>query len=289
MFGKSGGAGDAPSIESRPIWAFFRCSAGGMLWRRANIKNMPMWAWSRCSGDREVVDTHRVRRCWRHTKHRKACPSGHDFGVREVGRQWTHAEHRKHAQMACFCCLAGGNVVGTDVPLRLTFRAREGIGGSWKSPSVSRFERGRGMGIFGRRQPLHLAFQAKEGDGHSWKETAPPSRFLSEGGDQGGWKSPSVSRFERGREMGVFGKRRPPPSRVSRKGGVGDHLKCISTRRGGQQPPCCVETCSLSLIYKFSTYIIDNFNKKHTCGGMGEVDPFPPPLQPVALAVCLTA
>jgi len=181
----------------------------------------------------------------------------------------------------------GLGVVGSPPPSCVSSE-----GGEWAylegdSPPISLFEQERGSGWL--EVPLRPAFRAREGDGHSWKETAPPSRFLSKGGDQGGWKSPSVSRFERGREMGVFGKRRPPPSRVLRKGGVGDHLKCISTRRGGQQPPCHVETCSLLLIYKFSTYIINNFNKKHTCGGMGEVDPFPPPLQTVALAVCSAA
>jgi len=65
-----------------------------------------------------------------------------------------------------------------EVPLRLAFRAKEGDArhswketappsrfsseggdqGGWKSPSVPRFERGRGMGVVGRRRPLRLAF-----------------------------------------------------------------------------------------------------------------------------------
>jgi len=66
MFGRWGCCGDAP-----------------------NIKNMPMWAWSRCSGDREVVDTHRVRRCWRHTKHRKHA----HLGMTSVFGRWGGGGH----------------------------------------------------------------------------------------------------------------------------------------------------------------------------------------------------
>ena len=133
-----------------------------------------------------------------------------------------------------------GGLEGHGPPLRLAFRAREGwwcIGMVyWKgeTPSVSRFERGRGMWV-------------------GWKKTSPPSRFLSDG-EGCGWvertQAPSVSRFERGRGVGVsspsiscfergvcrkrplrlarnaregnggLGGRNPPPPHFSSEGGV---------------------------------------------------------------------
>ena len=73
-------------------------------------------------------------------------------------------------------------------PLRLAFQARERVGGGWKEngpPSVSRFERGRGMEVVGKEttlrlafrgdrvvgRPLRLAFRAREGDGGGWKDS----------------------------------------------------------------------------------------------------------------------
>jgi hypothetical protein len=90
----------------------------------------------------------------------------------------------------------GGDVVG-KCPLRLTFRAREGVA-MWVEnvPSVSHFERGRGGDVDGK-YPLRLALRAREDDG-----------------DVGRGNIPSALCFERGRGGGggVVGKH---PTQVS--------------------------------------------------------------------------
>jgi len=75
-----------------------------------------------------------------------------------------------------------------DRPFHLTFRVREGVGGGWKEngpPSVSHFERGRGMEVVGKRRssvslfegirvvgrPLRLAIRARVGDRGGWKDS----------------------------------------------------------------------------------------------------------------------
>ena len=52
-----------------------------------------------------------------------------------------------------------------DDPLHLAFQARRGMGwvGRRQAPSVSLFERGRGMVGWVAETPLHLTFRVREG------------------------------------------------------------------------------------------------------------------------------
>jgi len=97
----------------------------------------------------------------------------------------------------------------------LVFRVREGlvvVCRQKKSPSVSRFERGRGGGCVDR-EPLRLAIQAREGlVVVCWQKKPPPSRVLSEGGVEG-----------------VLTRETPPPSRVLSEGGVGGDVSAEET------------------------------------------------------------
>ena len=125
------------------------------------------------------LDVLKVERWWRHAEHRKNAHLGifsmfsgrkccgdtssnesmlrwHVFVVRRVETYW-----RTDDPPSRFSSEGGGSGV-VEVPLRLAFRAREGIGVVRSPP---RFERGRGMCR-----------------GSSWKGTPPPpSRVSSEG------------------------------------------------------------------------------------------------------------
>ena len=141
--------------------------------------------------------------------------------------------------------------------LRLAFQARkEDVGGleGHSPPSVSRFERGRGVGVSSpsiscfergvcRKRPLRLARNTREGNGGlggrnpppphfsseggvvmgCWKETTPPSRSKREGGAwglvEGGGPLRLVFRARKG-DVGGLGGRKTPPPRFSSEGGV---------------------------------------------------------------------
>ena len=73
----------------------------------------------------------------------KPCPDGHSFDIWQMGKWWG----------------SGGEA---DGEMR--------VGGGQMTPSVSRFKRGR---LLEGKEPLRLAFRAREGVGSCWKEEGP--------------------------------------------------------------------------------------------------------------------
>jgi hypothetical protein len=100
-----------------------------------------------------------------------------------------------------------------NIALRLAFEAREGGGcvDKKKTPSPSRISsEGGGGGVVRKRPPLSRVSSEGGVEGVSTKETPPPSRVSSEGGGGDGGRAsteklpPSVSRFEQGKGWGWF-------------------------------------------------------------------------------------
>jgi hypothetical protein len=95
-------------------------------------------------------------------------------------------------------------------------QGRGGEGVSTENPSISQFKWGRGWWwCVDKRKPLRLAFRAREGWGGEGVLTENPSVSQFERGRGWWWhvnrrKSPSVSHFEQGRGGGCVDKRKNP-------------------------------------------------------------------------------
>jgi len=271
------GGGDTPNIETIPRWAWFWYSGGrethqtsktsdiqevGGLWTHAehqknaqmdmvsmfgrcrgggcmlSIKNMPIWAF---------VNVWWVARWWTHTEHRKnSCP-GMVSMVRMVDRHQTLKPCPDGCSFDVWEVVeADGGGWRTDGPPLLCFKWgwRNRVAGRNGPPSVSRFERGKGMGwLEGRETPLSCS-KNREGSRGGWKQIIPSVlHFEQARGIRGGWKvenplhlawkiregigggwkqtTPSTSCFERGRRIGGGWKQTAPLSHILSE--EGDH------------------------------------------------------------------
>jgi len=99
----------------------------------------------------------------------------------------------------------------------LSERGEWGCGWKETGPSISRFERGRGLEVVGRKMVPPPSRALSESGGWRWLERRWPSVSLFEGiGVVGTWKTPPSRR--RGLEV-VGRKMVPPPSHALSKGG----------------------------------------------------------------------
>jgi len=122
--------------------------------------------WHKMSFDR--------KRCGRETRwrERKRRTDRSRKQKRKTGRSRKRKGFPLHPP-SCVSSEGGGGLSEGDSPLRLAFRAREGVGVGWKDigPSVSRFEPGRGWWWVARRS---LAIRASKGDAGVSKDTKAP-------------------------------------------------------------------------------------------------------------------